>query len=287
MCLCDIVDLEEALRKTGPDLFKELYRVYPVADPEDYFRNGQWRNDLMKSDLTLLEAHRRDAGAPDPPDMDTIKFPQMPMQAAAPALGGLKLAAGQQGATGATGAVGAASEVANIRLIALFVAKWKLDPATSKECLSKLTIARRRYVIQKFKATSTGMEATEELKTFIAECEKDGAWDTGATSATSGIANGAISANESAKGGATARATITPKLSPLVSTAKPATIVPASGLKRPLPQTISPATNKRPTLASPANVKPNAIIPKAGGAATIRPPVRPGGKLISGLLKSF
>jgi len=295
MCMCDIVDLEEALKKTGPDLFKELYRVYPVADPEDYFKNGQWRNDLMKSDLTLLEAHRREAGAPDAPDIDAITFPQMPMQAATPTLGGVKLAAGQ-------GVVpGAGAQVVEIRLIALFVAKWKLDPATAKECLSKLTPARRRYVIQQFKTTSSGVEATEELKTFIAACEKDGKWDTGATTTvTSGITI------QVAKAGAL-RPTIMPKLSPAVATPKVAaitparpgtlatTIAPVSGVKRPISQVVSApawAAIKRPILAAgtPAAVKPNVISPpKAGkaGPATIRPPVRPGGKLISGLLSNF
>merc|ERR1711971_254897 len=108
--------------------------------------------------------------------MDTIKFPQMPAQVATLASAGLKLAAGQQAAT-AVGAAGTVSQVTDIRLIALFVAKWKLDPNISKECLSKLPFARRRYVIQQFKATATGVEATEELKTFIATCEKDGKWD--------------------------------------------------------------------------------------------------------------
>jgi len=30
--MIDIVDTQEAFKKTGAELFKELYRIYPVAD---------------------------------------------------------------------------------------------------------------------------------------------------------------------------------------------------------------------------------------------------------------
>jgi hypothetical protein len=317
MLLCDIVDLEEALKKTGADLFKELYRIYPMADPEDYFKNGQWKNDLMKNDLTLLEAHRREAGAPDAPDIDTMKFPKLPVQAVAtPVLGGVKSAVAQAAASGgvkpaaAQGAVGTSAQV-EVRLVALFVAKWKLDPAATKECLSKLTQARRRYVIQQFKTTSNGEEATTELKAFIAACEKDGKWDAAATTAitaakSSSLAPGPL-AHQMAKASAL-RPKIVPKataITPVSGAAKAATttspaakagsITPVSGLKRPFAQVASTAygtANKRPTLATitPAAVKPHAtaavkpgILAKAG----VRPPAKAAGKLISGLLSNF
>lgn len=304
--MCDIVDLEEALKKTGPELFKELYRIYPVADPEDYFKNGAWRNELLKADLVLMEAHRREAGAPDMPDIDDVKFPELPVQTSNPSLGGVQFpsaasflqqrqaaaAAGQQ--QNAVTPTPAGGQVVEIRLIALFVAKWKLDPVTAKECLTKLTPARRRYVIQHFKTTVSGMEATEELKKFIEECEKDGKWD--AASATTSPANGTT------PGGAKAtalRPTITPKLGAAVATPRPAitppkaaTVAPAAGIgaKRPIGSTVSPpswAANKRPALATgnvitppkagAAVVKPAITPPKAGAGATIRPPVRSAG----------
>lgn len=321
--MCDIVDLEEALKKTGAELFKELYRVYPTADPEDYFKNGQWRNDILKADLTLMEAHRREAGAPDMPDIDEITFPKLPMQTSSPTFGGVgpagfapvaQVIAAHQGGVN----TGGSTQVVEIRLIALFVAKWKLDPVSAKESLSKLTPARRRYVIQHFKTTLSGMEATEELKKFITECEKDGKWDTAAATATT-TTNGTTLASQAAgKIGIGLRPSITPKISPAVSTPKPAMIqtpkagvIPAattSGLKRPLASTVSPpswAANKKPTIEPPkakaafkanvisppkvgaAVIKPGGVTPAKTGGATIRPPVRPGGKLISGLLKEF
>lgn len=301
--MCDIVDLEEALKKTGPELFKELYRIYPVADPDDYFKNGMWKNDLLKADLVLMEAHRREAGAPDCPDIDDIKFPSLPVQTAIPTLGGHSLlggttslvSAGQSGTVGA----GVGGQVVEIRLIALFVAKWKLDPVTAKASLSTLTPGRRRYVIQHFKTTTSGMEATEELKTFIGECEKDGKWDTASTPApTSGIvglSNGTTPApgtlaNQAAKVGGirpaitpkiTPATTITPKIVSTATTPRPAlvtarppstggtSITPVSGLKRPGGTTVSPpawASNKRPTLttSTPATVKPAITPPKVG-----------------------
>merc|ERR1719272_32260 len=86
-------------------------------------------------------------------------------------------------------AAGTSAPVVEIRLIALFVAKWKLDAVTAKTLLAKLTPAHRRYVIQNFKTTSTGVEATTELGTYIAQCEEDKSWDSAAAApATNGVA---------------------------------------------------------------------------------------------------
>lgn len=52
--------MEERLAKQGPELFKELKRIYSVAEVEDYFKNGVWREDLMRTDLQLIEVHRRE-----------------------------------------------------------------------------------------------------------------------------------------------------------------------------------------------------------------------------------
>lgn len=53
-------NMEERLAKQGPELFKELKRIYSVAEVEDYFKNGVWREDLMRTDLQLIEVHRRE-----------------------------------------------------------------------------------------------------------------------------------------------------------------------------------------------------------------------------------
>jgi len=158
--LSDIIDVEEALTKTGPELFKELYRVYPVAEPEDYFKNGQWRNELMKADIVLLVSHRRESGAPDVPDIDDVKLPKLPEATSLPsfmpkafglgAISGLGAVSSQQGQqvaakantsvlpsipSGAPAMTAASTPVVEIRLIALFVAKWKLDPVKSKRAI--------------------------------------------------------------------------------------------------------------------------------------------------------
>lgn len=257
MKMTDIVDLEEAFTKSGAELFKELYRVYPVADPEDYFKGGQWKNEMMKTDLMLTESHRRECGAPDVPDLEDIKVPNVP--SATPAF----VSAAYFGAAGAVkplgvakpagfltptapvlagAAVGASTPVVEIRLIALFVAKWKLEPVMAKTLLAKLTSPRRRYVIQNFKPTTTGAEASKELETYIAQCEEDNSWDTA-------VANGTPA-------GAIVKPTIA---SPAITAAKagvvprPAVVAPnpaVTGLKRPLtPAAVNPAA-KRPVLSS-------------------------------------
>lgn len=76
----------------------------------------------------------------------------------------------------ATAALGGVGPAAELRLIAIFVAKWKLDPTRAKTILAKLTPQRRRYVIQNFKTAVTGPAATSALEQYIAQCERTGAW---------------------------------------------------------------------------------------------------------------
>lgn len=172
--------LEAALNKSGPELFKELLRVYPVADLDDYWRAGLWKNDLMKTDLVLIESHRREAGAPDPIPLEEVQMPDLPIVAKLPGMFGFSAnGVVPPKAASAVGAVTAAGgPVAELRLIALFVAKWKMDPTKTKLLLAKMTPARRRYVIQNFKTPATGtLDPSTALDHFIAQCEKSGDWD--------------------------------------------------------------------------------------------------------------
>jgi len=283
--MSDICDLEEALNKTGGDLFKELFRIYPVADPEDYFKNGQWKNDVMKADLRLIESHRRECGSPDVADLDDIKCPPLPQQTAAfsaggpvvwpqqqmwanrlPVVGGLVVKpaglvpSGSVAGTVPGGVVAGTASVVEIRLIALFVAKWKLDPVTSKQILAKLTPTRRRYVIQNFKATKTGVEASSELEEYVAQCELDASWDAAAAGVSTSTA-GVTDSSYINPVGAVSAAKVLPGA---VGTAV------LSGLKRPLTPTVG--------AADVANKK----LIGAGGAAVVYPPAKGCGKVQTG-----
>lgn len=299
---------EGVLEKSGVQLFKELLRVYPIAEPEDYFKGGMWKDEVMKMDLKLIYAHAREAGAPYPPALEKVKLPDMPQQMLN-ATGGIQLPAGvrpplgalaqvRPGATpitapGAVPAAGAAAAAAGpaveLRLIALFVAKWKLDPTKTKVMLAKLTPARRRYVIQTFKGATPGGDSTGALDQHIAQCEKTNAW-----------------ANATAVVTPTPAATTPPKATAL-------TPVLATGVKRPLTPTITPTNpaldaSKRPRLATP--LAPKAVTPlrptmtaPAARPAFVSPAVKPGmmaprpgmvrakapqqGGLIKGLLNKF
>eukprot|EP00429_Kryptoperidinium_foliaceum_P038119 CAMPEP_0176176496 /NCGR_PEP_ID=MMETSP0120_2-20121206/90405_1 /TAXON_ID=160619 /ORGANISM="Kryptoperidinium foliaceum, Strain CCMP 1326" /LENGTH=274 /DNA_ID=CAMNT_0017514543 /DNA_START=1 /DNA_END=821 /DNA_ORIENTATION=- len=242
---------EEVLSKTGPDLFRELLRVYSVAEVEDYFKNGQWRDDMMKVDLELVTAHRREAGAPEAPALEDVQLVKQPMSALAgaarPVLSSGVGAAGarprpptvSQAGTSVSSTSSTAGPVAELRLIGLFVAKWKLDPGRSKLLLSRLMPTRRRYVIQHFKATP-GVDPTAALEQFIAKCQATNSW------------------NATAGGSAAA---------------------PASGVKRPLPTATSASDpSKRPRLvgetgvvkaASQASPKPKAAHLAAVAAARL------------------
>jgi len=161
------------LAKAGVDLFKELWRIYPVAEVADYYKAGAWRDDVMRVDLQLIIAHRREAGAQEAIPLDEVPEPEIPATPAGifglrpPAFPGIRPAGTAAPASG---------PVAELRLMILFVAKWKLIAARAKEVLHNLTPARRHWVIQNFKTTTTGEEATKALEEFATESEKTDAW---------------------------------------------------------------------------------------------------------------
>lgn len=207
---------EDRLSKKGAELFRELKRIYPVAEVDDYFKMGAWKDDLMKTDLQLVDAHKREAGAPDPPPLEEVPMPDIPrvLGFAKPfSASGISLPT----PTGVTSVVTAGGAVAELRLIALFVAKWKLDPTRTKTLLGKLVPARRRYVIANFKTEADGVEATDALEAYIGECEQENKWPAAvATPAT---------------------------VTPATSTATRPLVVPpttATGVKRPFSAVVSP-----------------------------------------------
>mmetsp|Transcript_75605 Transcript_75605/g.130902 ORF Transcript_75605/g.130902 Transcript_75605/m.130902 type:complete len:308 (+) Transcript_75605:107-1030(+) len=266
--------LEEVFKKTGPELFKELFRLYPIAEVEDYYKNGVWKNEIMKTDIVLFSAHREEAGSPDPMPLEEVKVPNLPEEKKAwtpvstlGTMGAAKIP-GIQSATTATASSVPGGTVAELRLIALFVAKWKLDPTKTKASLAKMTPERRRYVVTNFKTDKFGVEATEQLLKYIDECEKDGKWDKG-PSISPGTSPGTSVAGKvvTPKVG-----TIAPK--PGVMTAKPFTVVspPTLGVKRPWGATATDGNaSKWPKMAS--MVRPPSVTglrPAAWGAG--RPP---------------
>lgn len=70
----------EIADKSGPELFKEILRLYSAAEVEDYHKNGVWKDAMMKTDWELLRLHRKEAGAPEPPPVDELdlEIPNLP-----------------------------------------------------------------------------------------------------------------------------------------------------------------------------------------------------------------
>jgi len=282
---------DEILAKSGEELFKELLRVYSVAEVDDYFKNGQWKDEVMRTDIHLIYQHAREAGADDPIPLEEVKVPDLPRAAA---IGGYQVPAGVGGlrpvapvgvaargvrpppavASAGAGAASPGGTVAELRLFALFATKWKLDPTRTKMMLAKLTPARRRFVILSFKTTAAGVEATNALQMFITKSE---------TTNAGGLA-----------------AAATPGLRPAAGyngAVRPVTVAPAQGVKRPpSPAMLAAAmqANKRPAMAPRAFP---GIRPAVAGRPMVRPALglRPavvapragGGGLIQGLLQRF
>lgn len=124
----------------------------------------------MRTDLQLIEVHRREAGAPEPPDLSEVELPPLPQGAA------IATAAAQSPLVAVSGQ-GLGDSVADLRLLALFVTKWKLDPNATKRAFIKLLPARRRYVMAHFKAKG-GPDPNTELQQFVDECSSSNVWAT-------------------------------------------------------------------------------------------------------------
>jgi len=328
---------EEVLSKKGSELFRELQRLYPVADVEDYYKLGAWKEDLMKTDMQLIDAHRKEAGAPDPVPLEDIPEPELPKTPALlarvgilgsgirPLVPGGALAAlaprpAGAAATAATrpaaltplrpgllapatkaGPVAAppGSAATDLRLIALFVNKWKLEPTKTKMMLAKLTQEKRRYVIQNFKATVAGPTATPALEQFIAQCERTGAWGASAAApaakpAVLGIkrplAPPILDPNKRPRfagqvAGTRPAPAASPALARLQAAARPSAVRPLQpAAVRPLipggvraaqaarpPAPLRPAAGVRP----PAAIRPGPAVRPPAAVRTARPPSRP------------
>eukprot|EP00747_Dinoflagellata_sp_TGD_P209977 gnl/TRDRNA2_/TRDRNA2_83332_c0_seq1.p1 gnl/TRDRNA2_/TRDRNA2_83332_c0~~gnl/TRDRNA2_/TRDRNA2_83332_c0_seq1.p1 ORF type:complete len:455 (+),score=51.79 gnl/TRDRNA2_/TRDRNA2_83332_c0_seq1:63-1367(+) len=188
-----------AVSKKGMELFRTLLRIYPTAEVEDYYRGGVWREDLIRMDLTIMEAHRRQAGSLEAaPPIEEVPTPELPgpqTNGALSPFGAVTAIANPLLAPRPV--LGAASDEgpeAEMRLLALFVSKWKLEPARTKELLAELTPAHKRFVIQNFKTLNPGPEATKSLEQFIAQCERTGTWDRSPKPLSATVGAGALKA---------------------------------------------------------------------------------------------
>jgi len=180
--------------KTGAELFRELMRLYSEAQLEDYFKMGVWNDRQMRTDYVLIEAHRREAGAPAPPPLDSIPHPKVPE----PKM--LHFGAGQHGlgpalmqfvANGLPAKAAAVNPATELRNVAVFISKNKLDPTKAKGMLMGLSVEDRRAVMDGFSSEKIGLDATEDLQQYITKHAKSGQTGLGSGKMVSGLqANG-------------------------------------------------------------------------------------------------
>lgn len=103
--MTDMEEEGEDISKNEPkDIFRRLVQLMPNAYLEDYYKMGSWKTDVMVCDIELLEAHRREAGAPDPVPIEEVPEPDVP--AGPKFLGGASGPTGARPLGGATGLLG-------------------------------------------------------------------------------------------------------------------------------------------------------------------------------------
>ncbi|CAJ1394978.1 unnamed protein product [Effrenium voratum] len=156
--------LDVVLQKSESGLFKELYRLYPLAEVEDYFKMGRWQNDLMKMDIQAFMAHLEEAGAPEPPPLEEVKFPPLPPDTVAlptaPTVQPRATTAPAKTAAAPAPAATAATSVPPVNLPVLppaelqqllqFVNEQKLNLTKAKMLLAPLPASLRQVVMKDF-----------------------------------------------------------------------------------------------------------------------------------------
>jgi hypothetical protein len=260
------VKLADRLAKTGKDLFIELVRVYSVAEVDDYFKGGLWQDDVMKAHIEIIDRHRREAGAPQIPDLSEV---EKTVLKAIPAIALNAKSAVPKAATPWAPpkvpkvAVEPGMEVtppaeAEQRLIALFIKKHSLDEAAATEVINKRPYHQRRHIYGKFKAENTGEEGAKDLVKFCEECDKDKTWP--APPAAAAIP-------------AIAKAAGVPAISPAATAmmaalkAMPAAQVAAAGIKRPAAMMSGGPAMADPNKSARTNAMAMALAQQMAGGA--------------------
>ena len=172
--------LDTVLQKRDAELFKELYRLYPLAEVEDYFKGGQWQCELMKMDIQAFFAHREEAGAGDLPPLDEVTLPQLPenRKAMAPMAVGNNIGAPVTPKEGRTIIVSPSLPLTEMQQLLVFVNKYGLDLTKSKALLAPLELPLREKVMSSF-APGDG-----DLLLQLQKCVESGVQDGESTAAT-------------------------------------------------------------------------------------------------------
>mmetsp|Transcript_16072 Transcript_16072/g.25685 ORF Transcript_16072/g.25685 Transcript_16072/m.25685 type:complete len:241 (-) Transcript_16072:57-779(-) len=165
------------LSKAGPELFKELLRLYPLAEIEDYYKQGQWQTEVLRLDIQIIYSHREEAGALDPLPYEQIVMPALPGVPSWIAMQGQQAAA-----TGAAPAAGAPFTMpaamtqltqqmmpAELQLVVNFSNKHNLDMLRCKTILSTLPGHEARKKVMIDFTPKEGEDTLKQLEAKIAE----------------------------------------------------------------------------------------------------------------------
>lgn len=185
------------------DLFRELSRHYPLAKLRSYYQHGRWLKLQLVTDATLIIAHRAEGGAPPPLDLQDVPTPELPREAARSSVShrgarpparsstdagvstralaplppkppreapSSRVAAAPQGADQRSGA-------GEAQVIASFISRWRLNATRTKLMLSRLLPSKRSWVLDHFRgARASGATTEDDLRQYIARCERENVW---------------------------------------------------------------------------------------------------------------
>lgn len=189
-------------KKSGERLYREVKRLFPSACLDSYYQNGTWRKDLLAIDIELVEAHRREAYAPEPPPLDLSELlPELelltgrarpkelppkegpkerqPIRALATTVMRSSLTPTEpskpppKALLGRGPALVAARPAFNASALSdfnAFVEKWHLEPVKARLAISPIPPSARPRVYQEFRPSSAkGLTIYAQLDQLIAK----------------------------------------------------------------------------------------------------------------------
>lgn len=205
-----MAERDDGISEDGMNLFRELLRFYPIAKVKTYYDHGRWNKRQLITDTNLFMVHREGGGAPPPLDLEDVPMPELPSSGyggqvssstssrrgpgppsvppvrPAPARGPpteqrrpLTPAPPKEAPPArAFTAQGADHRpvASESRMIQNFVDKWGLDATRTKLMFSRLLPSKRQMVLENFPGGGA-----DELRQYIARCERENAWGSGGT----------------------------------------------------------------------------------------------------------
>jgi len=238
--------------------FRELLRLFPLANIEDYFQNNKWRLDKIRIDTLLIDAHRKESGAPEPPPIEEVELPPLPGKVR-PAIGSVARPPAKPVVVPPASRAVVNQAAAELKQISAFISKWKLDATKSKQILARLPPPKRRFVLSNFEGPGSpgSPEMGAAFEKYVRECDFIANQDDSEGSVAPSLKR-PIPAGDSRDPKRAKHAPLMPPPAPQVDRTIRASAKTSGAMTKPMTKVVPPGHTAKPKPKPPATMPPTA-----------------------------